>query len=276
MFFLGEIPSQVDDLIERQQSLGQKLMQAYQGPIQCQHFQEETPLYDTVDHHYLGRVKEGLVQISTKGADVLCFEAGDLFSLPRVFGLPHGDAIVQADAEVELIHRDDFVEYVYGDLVRQHHWSNYLLTTLAIYQRVLAHHHLKANVRAPKGFEHIHAGHVIIHEGAQADTVYQLMSGHADVTIQGVKVGEVLEGEMFGAMAVFTGETRNATVTASTDCTLLSIPKERFVDLIRAKPETAMTLLENMSRRIKALNAQVVQQGQNTQAASPAPTAESV
>ena len=260
MFFLSDIPAQVDELLARQQQLGQKLLQGYQGPIQRQHFQQETPLYDTVDHHYLGRVAEGIVQISTKGADVLCFEAGDLFSLPRVFGLPHGDAIVQAEAEIELIHRDDFVEFIYGNLERQHHWSNYLLTTLAVYQRMLAYHHLKANVHAPKGFEHIHAGHVIIHEGAQADTVYQLMSGHADVTVQGVKVGEVLEGELFGAMAVFTGETRNATVTASIDCTLLSIPKERFVDLIRAKPETAITLIENMSRRIKALNAQILAQ----------------
>lgn len=260
MFFLGEVPDQVDDLLNRQQILGQKLMQAYDGPVQTKSFVQETALYDEVDYLYLGRVREGLVQISTQGADVLCFEAGDLFSLPRVFGLPHGDATVQPGAELDLIHRDDFVDYVYGDMVRQHHWSNYLLTTLAIYQRVLAHHHLKASVRAPKGFEQVAKGEVMIHEGAQADTVYQLMSGHADVTVKGVKVGEVLEGEMFGAMAVFTGEPRNATVTARTDCTLLSIPKERFVDLIQAKPETAMALLENMSRRITALNEQVIAQ----------------
>ena len=101
---------------------------------------------------------------------------------------------------------------------------------------------------------------MIIHEGDVADTVYQLMSGSADVTVNNVLVGEVLNGEIFGAMAVFTGEKRNATVTARENCQLLAIPKAQFVDLVRAQPETAITLLDNMSRRIMALNEQVSRQ----------------
>jgi CRP-like cAMP-binding protein len=75
-----------------------------------------------------------------------------------------------------------------------------------------------------------------------------------------VSEGEILNGENFGAMAEFTGEKRNATVTAREDCQLLAIPKAQFVDLIRAQPETAITLLDNMSRRITALNTQVARQ----------------
>lgn len=269
MFFLGDVPAEVESLLSRQQALGQKLLQAYDGPVESQQYTEDTPLYEIIDVHYIGRVKEGLVQISTEGVDVLCFESGDLFSLPRVFGLPHGDAQAQAGCEVELIHRDDFVQYIYGDIVRQHTWSNYLLTALAIYQRVLAFHHLKASVQAPKGFEQVAAGEVIIQEGDHANTVYQMMAGSADVTVKGVPVGEVLEGEIFGAMSVFSGEPRNATVIAREACSLLSIPKDRFIDLIRAKPETAMTLLENMSRRIQALNQQILDNQGSSNASKP-------
>ena len=258
MFFLGDVPAEVESLLSRQQTLGQKLLQAYDGPLDLQQYNQDDPLYEIFDVHYIGRIKEGLVQISTQGVDVLCFEKGDIFSLPRVFGLPHGDAQAQAGCEVELIHRDDFVAYIYSDVVHQHTWSNYLLTALAIYQRVLAHYHLKASVQAPKGFERVEAGEVIIKEGDHADTVYQFMSGSADVTVKGVTVGEVLEGEIFGAMAIFTGELRSATVVARETCSLLSIPKDRFIDLIRAKPETAITLLESMSRRIQSLNEQVL------------------
>lgn len=258
MFFLGNVPSEVEDLLSRQRELGESLLVGYEGQVAIRHFAEDTKLYDDMEEHYLGRVRTGLINVNADGADVLCFEAGDVFSLPRVFGLPHGELHAQADCEIELLHRDDFIRHIYGDVERQHQWSNYLLTTLAIYQRVLSHYHARANFQPAKGFEHIDEDHVIIHEGDEADTVYQLMSGHAKVTVRGILVGEVLEGEIFGCMAVFTGEVRNATVTATKPCTLLSIPKERFVDLIRVKPETAITLLENMSRRIQALNEQVL------------------
>lgn len=260
MFFLGDVPGEVDSLLHRQQELGYKLLQAYDGPIQTCQYDHDVALYENIDAHFIGRIQVGLVHISTADVEVLCFEAGDIFSLPRVFGLPHGEAQAQAGCIIELIHRDDFVQHVYGDIVHQHTWSNYLLTVLAIYQRVLAYHHLKSSVQPPKGFESVAPGETIIREGEEANTVYQMMSGSAEVSIQGVKVGEVLEGEIFGAMAVFSGDARNATVTAREACSLLSIPKGKFIDLIRNRPETAMTLLENMSRRIHSLNQQVLAQ----------------
>jgi CRP/FNR family cyclic AMP-dependent transcriptional regulator len=260
MFFLGKIPEEVELLLQRFQTLNQKLMSDFDGESVRQTFHHKEQILDLFGKEQLGRIESGLITAVSKGVEVACFEAGDLIGLSRVFGLPYSELKVDEPVEVSLIHRDKFVDYVNGDPLRQHRWSNYLLTNLALYQQVLAHFHVQVQVQTPKGFQTIRAGDVIIHEGDVADTVYQLMSGSADVTVNNVLVGEVLNGEIFGAMAVFTGEKRNATVTARENCQLLAIPKAQFVDLVRAQPETAITLLDNMSRRIMALNEQVSRQ----------------
>ncbi|EAT11840.1 cyclic nucleotide-binding domain-containing protein [Bermanella marisrubri] len=260
MFFLGKVPAQVEPLIERQQLLTQHLMQQFEGPSEVQSFSYLNQLLDSFGKEYMGILRSGLITAVSKGVEVACYEAGDFVGISRVFGLPYAQLKVEDEVEVELIHRDTFVTYINEDPVRQHRWSNYLLTNVALYQEVLAHFHVQVQVQTPKGFQQLQPGDVIIREGDIADTVYQLMSGSADVTVNGVTVGEILDGEIFGAMAVFTGEMRNATVTARENCQLMVIPKNEFVDLIRAQPETAITLLDNMSRRIKSLNEQVLRQ----------------
>ena len=257
MFFLGQIPEEIEQLLQRHQILNEKLMNDFDGESISKTFSHTDQILDLFGSEQLGRIESGLITGVSKGVEVACFETGDLIGLSRVFGLPYSDMKVDEPVEIKLIHRDKFVDYVNSDPVRQHRWSNYLLTNVALYQQVLSHFHVQVQVQTPKGFQAIRKGEVIIQEGDVADTVYQLMSGSADVTVNDVMVGEVLNGEIFGAMAVFTGEKRNATVTAREDCQLLAIPKAQFVDLVRAQPETAITLLDNMSRRIMALNEQV-------------------
>jgi CRP/FNR family cyclic AMP-dependent transcriptional regulator len=263
MFFLGKIPDEVEQLLERLQILNEKLMKDFDGDAVVKTFEHTDQILDLFGSEQLGRVESGLITVVSKGVEVACFEPGDLVGLSRVFGLPYAEMKVDEPVVINLYQRDQFIHYVHDDAMRQHRWSNYLLTHLAMYQLVLSHFHGQVQVQTPKGFQLIHAGDTIIKENDSADTVYQLMSGSAGVTVNGVMVGEVLNGEIFGAMAVFTGEKRNATVTAREDCQLLAIPKAQFVDLVRAQPETAIALLDNMSRRIMALNEQVSRQQLN-------------
>ncbi|MFT6153178.1 MAG: CRP-like cAMP-binding protein [Bermanella sp.] len=266
MFYIGEIPNELEPLIQRAQVLSEKLMVDFDGESEVKSFQHTNQVLDLFGEGQLGQIKSGLITVVSKGVEMACFEPGDLVGIGRIFGLPYADMKVEEPVEVCLINRDEFVAYVNSDSIRQHRWSNYLLTVSTVYQQALIHLHLQVQVQTPKGFKMISAGEEIIKQGKTADTVYQLMSGSADVTVNNVAVGEVLNGEIFGAMSVFTGEKRNATVTAREDCQLLAIPKAQFSDLIRAQPETAITLLDNMSRRITALNAQVAkQQKESTQ-----------
>jgi CRP/FNR family cyclic AMP-dependent transcriptional regulator len=252
MLFLGKAPEPTHELLERLDLLTERLLQDLDAPSQLKTYPNGTQLFDCLGSEQLGILRSGLVTVVNGGVDAACLQPGDIIGLSRVFGLPHAQLRVEDDAEIELIQRDDFMAYVQAEPQRQHRFSNYLL-----YQGLLSFYHSETQVQAPTGFQHIESGIVMIKEGDLADTVYQLMSGSADVTVNGVTVGEVLSGEIFGVMAAFTGEQRNATVIAREDCQLLAIPKAQFVNLIKAQPEIAITLLDNMSRRIKSLNEQV-------------------
>jgi CRP/FNR family transcriptional regulator, cyclic AMP receptor protein len=108
------------------------------------------------------------------------------------------------------------------------------------------------------GFSHFVAGEAIIAQGQMADLVYTLIEGSADALRDGVKVGEIHENEIFGALAVFTGQPRMASVVARTDCTVMMVDKDEFIQLIERQPQVAIGLIEEMASKINDLNNQLL------------------
>lgn len=255
MLFLGKVSDMTRELLERLDLLTERLLSDLDVPSIPLNLSSGASVFESFNNEQLGVLRSGSITLVQDNVDRAYLQPGDIIGLNRVFGLPHEHLKVEEDVEIHLIQRDDFMGFIAKDPLRQHRFSNYLLTGLSMYQGLIGHQ--QPGVSAHTGFQNMSKGDVIIKEGDYADTVYQLMAGSADVSVNGVTVGEVLSGEIFGAMAVFTGEKRNATVIAREACQLLAIPKQEFVTLIKAQPEIAMTLLDNMSRRIKALNEQV-------------------
>lgn len=107
-------------------------------------------------------------------------------------------------------------------------------------------------------FHHYSNGDTIVCEGAEGDRVFTLVEGHANVLVKGVKVGEILKDEIFGALAALTDTTRTATVVATEPCMVLALPKEKFIELIDNRPHTVLKLVEDMARTIMSLNQKVV------------------
>ena len=65
------------------------------------------------------------------------------------------------------------------------------------------------------------------------------------------------EGEFFGEMALLDGEPRSATVRAVEDSQLLTIRREEFLQCLKKQPDLALTLLGEMSRRLRKSNRQI-------------------
>ncbi len=101
---------------------------------------------------------------------------------------------------------------------------------------------------------------VIIKQGTSGDEVYTLLNGHANVIVDGIIVGEVLADEIFGALAALTDMPRTASVVASQNCSVLSIEKDKFIELIQNRPLTVLKMVQDMARTIVDLNKKVVDQ----------------
>ena len=76
--------------------------------------------------------------------------------------------------------------------------------------------------------ERVSPGVDIIREGMAGDHFYILVRGAVAVSRSSVELTTLRDGDAFGEAALLSDEPRNATVTALTDCVLLSLERSRF------------------------------------------------
>ncbi len=119
------------------------------------------------------------------------------------------------------------------------------------------------------------AGTVIIQEGEPGDSLFIMKEGEVEITKQLTLVLDedtpkervmirlkAENGVYFGEMALLENETRSATVTALTDCSLLELHQKDFLDLVSQKPAMGVKLLlrlsQILSRHLRKTNQDVV------------------
>ena len=100
------------------------------------------------------------------------------------------------------------------------------------------------------------AGEDIIRMGEEGDAYYIINEGKAEAFQIGLyddeptKVADLSEGDAFGCEALISGSTRNETVRAVTDCSMLVLNKEDFEEIIHnpliktVHPSVAKTMVE--------------------------------
>ena len=94
----------------------------------------------------------------------------------------------------------------------------------------------------------------IVTEGDFDDCMYLVIEGTVEVTRRGARLGELGAREFFGEMAILDGETRSATVTASSGVRLLRIDRDDLLRVMDERPGIAISICQTLSRRVRELN----------------------
>jgi CRP-like cAMP-binding protein len=100
-----------------------------------------------------------------------------------------------------------------------------------------------------------HLNKVIMKEGDRGVFMYVVIDGVVAVTIQDKVVEKIGPGGIFGEMALVDQSARAATATAETDCTLLAINRNDFINMVKTKPAFATSLLKALSERLRFMTA---------------------
>jgi len=103
---------------------------------------------------------------------------------------------------------------------------------------------------------------VVLEGDDSVQALYLIASGSVQVYMTGVDGRETIlsfleRGDFFGEMSLIDGEPRSASVRTVTDAQLLIIYREGFLSLIKQYPELAMSLLSEMSKRLRKANKQI-------------------
>ncbi len=117
---------------------------------------------------------------------------------------------------------------------------------------------------APMAHEKLYAkGEAIIFEDDDSHQgFFLIVQGEVKVVLTSLDGKETIlaslkEGEFFGEMALLDGEPRSATVRAVDASRLLSLRRDEFLKFLKRYPDVALTLLAEMSRRLRKSNRQI-------------------
>ena len=210
-------------------------------------------LYEDESRDAVFFVESGVLYAEARDRAIFYFEPGDLIGMHAFTGSP--PAVVRSMEPVQLVRFN--AANLRSQTAPMEAWQDYLTAQSVFYAQCCC-----AGVdddTAPKaGFRRYTEGETIIQEGDAASEVYELMSGEAQVWVEGEQVGSIYSGELFGAMATLTQTTRTANVIANKPGMVMSVPIDHFNELLRSQPRTGLALLENMAHQMLKLNRELV------------------
>lgn len=102
-------------------------------------------------------------------------------------------------------------------------------------------------------------GDVLVRQGEESDRAFVLLAGRLQAVREAedgttIVVGDIAVGETVGEMALFTGETRNATVRAVRDSLLIALGRPTVERLLAAQPAAMRHILKVQVERVHRAN----------------------
>ena len=95
-------------------------------------------------------------------------------------------------------------------------------------------------------------GSSIFKKGDPGDSLFVVTHGEVDIVADGKVIDHLVDGEMFGEMAMIDKVERSADAIASIDCEIVQIDEARFNYMVKNNPEFAMDVIRMVSTRLRA------------------------
>lgn len=109
------------------------------------------------------------------------------------------------------------------------------------------------------GSHRFERGTTVFHQGSEGDLLYLIVQGQVRIyTIsqlgQELSVKICRDGDFFGELSLLDGQPRSASAVAMRSTTTLTLHRQAFREAIRTMPDIAVTVLEELSARLRRTN----------------------
>ena len=105
-------------------------------------------------------------------------------------------------------------------------------------------------------------GETVVSQGEPGDSLFLVVSGSLDVfqatdlnlsaSLPGHQVASLHRSDIFGEMALCTGEDRSASVICNKECVLIEIERQHLLPLLEEHPEILETMGQSLPRAGKS------------------------
>ncbi|MCP3912467.1 MAG: cyclic nucleotide-binding domain-containing protein [Actinomycetia bacterium] len=100
----------------------------------------------------------------------------------------------------------------------------------------------------------IESGRTITEQGHVGHHAYVIVSGTADVQVNGNSVATLDAGDIIGQISLFDQGPHTATVTSSSDMDLLVVDHQQFGDALANVPGLAVNMLKELAHTVRTLD----------------------
>jgi CRP-like cAMP-binding protein len=240
-------------------------------------FAEGTPgdalyLIDSGQVEIVSSAREGRTVLARLGADEFFGEMALLTGKPRSTA-----ARAATHANLWVLYRSDFDDLVNRNPSISLALSRILSQRLAEMDRRFTESHLRG-LKLLTGLSsgqledisrklkpvRFRQGEVIIQEGAPGDEMFFIESGRVRVVrgdgTQRLVLADLGAGDLFGEMALLSGNARSASVVAESEVDLWALAQVDFDDLVTAYPNLALALSRLLSERLRHTDERFLEQ----------------
>jgi CRP/FNR family transcriptional regulator, cyclic AMP receptor protein len=98
------------------------------------------------------------------------------------------------------------------------------------------------------------AHETVVKRGDKGDGLYLILDGSAEVRRGNRTLAKLGEGQFFGEMSLFDNEPRSADVVTLSASKMAVLQKWEFWGFAASQPEVVLSVLAEMSRRLRAAN----------------------
>ena len=105
-------------------------------------------------------------------------------------------------------------------------------------------------------FRQIEKGEVIFFQSDDSDAAYLVRSGKVSIILNSpdgreMVINEIHSGDLFGELGILTRKPRSTSAIAYTNCELLVVPRDIFLDVVEHEQHLALQMLELTARRLQ-------------------------
>lgn len=204
-------------------------------------------------------VLNGIFKFYYQNKLIRLYSTGDFIALASSKERDECRCISEFGSEISYFSYDDIIRF-FAEHAKHSVDFLKLLTLQSRLMHILCACYATEDIRPDMKIEKYDAESVIIAEGDPAKEIYQMIQGKANVTVNGVVVGKVEAGEVFGEISFLTENTRTATVTAETECLVQVMNKNDFTAMIKLKPSVNLAISKTLSQRLIETNKKISEQ----------------
>ena len=97
----------------------------------------------------------------------------------------------------------------------------------------------------------------IFKQGEKGDKAYLLLDGRIAIEVDGKKVSEISEMEIFGEMSLILKKTRTASIRVLKPSIVLPIDKKILADLLEKSPPIIKSMVKQLSYRLAQCDSEI-------------------